>query len=55
MRSYKNENADWSSYMKEEHSLEEYLEKFNCKLTREGITNQVKDIMLESYKADLVS
>jgi len=55
MISYKSEKEDWSAYMQDEHSLEEYIEKFNIKLTREEIIGKTKEIMLKSYIADIGS
>jgi hypothetical protein len=55
MLSYKSEAEDWNAYMQEEHSLEDYIEKFNLKLTRESILGKTKEIMLKSYIADIGS
>lgn len=55
MLSYKSEAEDWNAFMEEEHSLEDYIEKFNLKLTREQIIGKTKEIMLKSYISDIGS
>ena len=55
MLSYKSEAEDWNAWMQKEHSLENYIEKFNLKLTREQIIGKTKEIMLKSYIVDIGS
>lgn len=55
MVSYKTEAEDWNEFMNEEHSLEDYIEKFNLKLTRENILGKTKEIMLKQYIVDISS
>lgn len=55
MISYKSEKEDWDSYMQDEHSLDEYIEKFNSKLTREEICGEVKVILIKEYLTDIGS
>jgi hypothetical protein len=55
MISYKSKAEDWNEWAKEEHSLEDYIEKFNIKLTREHIIGRTKEILLKSYIADIGS
>jgi hypothetical protein len=55
MTTFNSENADWDSWAKEEHSLEEYLQKFDIKLTREKIEGKVKQIMVTSYLQDIAT
>ena len=55
MISYKSEVEDWSAWAFDEHSLEDYIEKFNLKLTREQIIGKTKEIMMKSYIADIGS
>jgi len=50
-----NVESGWSEFMESERSLDEYLEKFNTKLTREQIIGKTKEIMLKSYIADIGS
>jgi hypothetical protein len=50
---FKSEKEDWEQFAEEEHSLEEYLQKFDAKLTRENITGKVKEIMVVSYLQDI--
>jgi hypothetical protein len=53
MTTFKTEQADWNSWMQEEHNLDEYREKFGIKMTRENICDTVKSIMMKSYLLDL--
>jgi hypothetical protein len=50
-----NAESGWKEFQEEEHSLEDYIEKFNLKLTREHIIGKTKEIMLKSYIADIGS
>jgi hypothetical protein len=53
MVSYKNEVEDWSAFAEDEHSLEQYIEKFTIRLNREQIPSKVKEIMLREYIKDV--
>jgi hypothetical protein len=55
MISYKTEVEDWAAFAEDEHGLEDYIEKFNLKLTRENIIGKTKEIMLKSYISDIGS
>jgi hypothetical protein len=50
-----NVESGWDEFMQEEHLLEEYIEKFNLKLTRENILGKTKEIMLKQYISDIGS
>jgi hypothetical protein len=53
MTTFKSEQEDWIQYQSEEHSLEDYLQKFDIKLTREKIVGDVKLAMVKSYLYDM--
>jgi hypothetical protein len=50
-----NAESGWCEFMSEERSLEDYIEKFNIKLTRENIIGKTKEILLKNYIADIGS
>lgn len=50
-----NVESGWNEFMTEERSLDEYIEKFNLRLTKEQILGDVRDIMMKSYIADIGS
>jgi hypothetical protein len=50
-----NIESGWKEFQEEEHTLEEYIEKFNLKLTRENILGKTKEIMLKQYISDIGS
>lgn len=53
MTTFKNENSDWMQFAQEEHTLDEYLEKFGVSIKRENILNKVKTIIVKSDLLDL--
>lgn len=55
MTTFKSENDDWLQFQQEEHSLEEYIQKFDIKLTREEIYGDVKLTMVKSYLQDIAT
>jgi hypothetical protein len=55
MTTFKSEQEDWMQFQSEEHSLEDYLQKFDIKLTREKIVGDVKLAMVKTYLQDVAS
>lgn len=50
-----NAESGWVEFFEEEYLLEDYLQKFDARLTREKIEGKVKEIMVKSYMSDLAN
>jgi hypothetical protein len=53
LATFKSEHDDWQQFMQEEHSMEEYIQKFDIKLTREDIFGIAKQALMIEYIKDL--